>query len=624
MGTNTAGVAEKGIAVVNSDSSGLPADIGTDAGEGVSQGRSAVPNRWGRTGEETPGGVAILEDGSINTERFSEGPDTELEVTWWNKRLVWKVRREPTGHRVVVARVAENIWRVHLMIAGAIIGLTVLGLVFLGGLPLLYGIVLGLVLALIGYGALAWEQRAGDETAGIEEIIEMDSVMWVGVRKKVRTDYLAYTKEGQKRRYDEAVAHARTLYARKYGDETGTVGKTYASGGKVLPVPKFQVPQKITDEFLDEASRLGPDEVAEKIKALLAPARQESYRKKLLATYRKDPTRAEAMGRGVLNCECAACQVQAELGIVPELSGAEAARRRAVAAARLQANAEQTDPATRLDQLRQAAAKLRRNGDQDGPEGDGESKEARKAREALAAAEAAEHRRAEEQARQQEKDAQRERREASRIRIADAEAETASLQETDERAPQVRKKNRGQAAIIGVAAVVALIVVGLVAAIVTVASSKENETPTIALPESSASPTTTSSTPTSTVPPAPPTNGEVVGVPITFGPDDPGSQNGGAAVIAAYDYAYYVKRSGAEVVAMYAPGARPDPGPAQNAIDANPVGTRHSLVVTPVVVGAEYDVLLKITWPGTPEQEFRQKFFTTYSDGKFYLLRQAQ
>lgn len=95
-------------------------------------------------------------------------------------------------------------------------------------------------------------------------------------------------------------------------------------------------------------------------------------------------------------------------------------------------------------------------------------------------------------------------------------------------------------------------------------------------------------------------------------------------MIAAYDHAYYVKRSGAEVVATYAPGARPDPGPAQNSIDANPVGTRHSLVVTPVVVGGEYDVLLKITWPGTPEQEFRQKFFTTYSDGKFYLLRQAQ
>ncbi|OUS97233.1 hypothetical protein [Rhodococcus sp. NCIMB 12038] len=601
---------------MNSDSSGLPADIGTDPGEGASQGQSAVPNRWGRTGEETPGGVAILEDGSINTERFSEGPDTELEVTWWNKRLVWKVRREPTGHRVVVARVTENIWRVHLMIAGTIIGLTVLGLVFLGGLPLLYGIVLGLVLALIGYGALAWEQRAGDETAGIEEIIEMDSVMWVGVRKKVRTDYLAYTKEGQTRRYDEAVAHARTLYARKYGDETGTVGKTYASGGKVLPVPKFQVPQRITDEFLDEASRLGPDEVAEKIKTLLLPARQEAYRRKLVARYRNDPARAETMGRGVLRCECAACQVQAECGIVPNLSGAEAARRRAVAAARQQADAEPADPATRLDQLRQAAAKLRRTGDQDGPDGDGESKEARKAREALAEAEALERRRADEQARQQEKDALRERREASRARIADAAAE--AVQDAGERVPQARKKNKGQAAIIGAAAVVCLIVVGLVAAIVSTASSKETETPTIALPESSASTSTT------TVPPAPPTNGEVVGVPIVFGPDDPGSQDGGAAAIAAYDHAYYVKRSGAEAVALYAPGARPEVSQAQNAIDANPMGTRHALVITPVVVGEEYDVLLKITWPDQPEQEFRQKFFTKYSDRKFYLLRQAQ
>lgn len=614
MRINIQGVAEKGIAVVNSDSSGLPDDIGTDADDGIGQGQTAGPNRWGRTGEETPGGVAILEDGSINTERFSEGPDTELEVTWWNKRLLWKVRREPTGHRVVVARVMENIWRTHLMIAGVIIVLAVLGMVVLGGLPLLYGILLGFVLALVGYGALAWEQRTGDETAGIEQIMEMDSVMWVGVRNKARSEYLAYTKEGQQRRYDEAVAHARSLYQRKYGAEgTGKVGKTYAAGGKVLPVPKFKVPQKITDEFLDEASRLGPEEVAEKIKTLLLPARQEGYRKKLLATYRKEPARVEAMGRGVLRCECAACQVQAELGVIPKLSGAEAARRRAAAAALRQAAAEPVDPATSLNQLRQAAARLRGSGNEDGDR-------AQKAREALAKAEADERRRVESQAQQDEKDSQRERREASRTRVASAESETA--QDGGERASQPRRRNRGQSAIIGAAAVVGLIVVVLVAVIVVAAQSKETEVPTIAQTESTA-PTTTSPS-TSSVPPPPPTNGEVVGVPIEFGPDDPGNQNGGAAAIAAYDHAYYVKRSGAEAVALYAPGAQPAAGLAQNAIDANPPGTRHALVITPVAVGSEYDVLLKITWPENPEQEFRQKFFMTYSDGKFYVLRQAQ
>lgn len=618
------GVPEKGFAVVNSDGSGLPDDIGTDE---IGQVQSVSPNRWGRTGEETPGGMAILEDGSINTARFSEGPDTELEVTWWNKRLLWKVRREPTGHRVVVARVTENIWRTHIMIGAAIIVVAVAGLVLFGGLPVLYGIVLGVVLALVGYGALVWEQRAGDESAGIEEIIEMDSLMWNGVRKKASSEYLAYTKEGQKRRYDEAVAHARTLYERKYGAEgTGKVGKTYAAGGKVLPVPKFKVPQKITDEFLNEASRLSPDEVADKIKALMLPARQEVYRRQLLSRYRENPKRVEAMGRGVLRCECAACEVQAELGIVAQLSGAEAARNRAAAAQR-QVQAGPVDPATSFEQLRQAAGRLR--GKSESVDEDGSSKETRKAREALAKAEASARERSQAQAEEDEKQAQREQREASRARIAnDDDARVSSSQNESERAATApkKKRNKSQAAIIGVAAVVAIIVVGLVGAIVVSAQSKEPEAPTLTLPESAASTATTSTSPTlptTSAPPARPANGEVVGVPIPFGPDDPGNQNGGAAVIAAYDYAYYVKRSGPEAMALYAPGAQPPVDEAQNAIDANPIGTKHSLVITPVVVGQEYDVLLKITWPGTPEQEFPQKFFVTYSNGKYFLLRKA-
>lgn len=602
---------------MNSDSSGLPNDIGTDEGGRVGASRTAHPNRWGRAGEETPGGVAVLEDGSINTERFSEGPDTELEVTWWNKRLLWQVRREPTGHRVVVARVVENVWRVHIMIAGVIIGIAVLGMVFLGGLPPLYGIVLGLVLALVGYGALAWERRTGDEAAGIEEIIEMDSVMWLGVRNKVRSDYLAYTKEGQKRRYDEAVAYAHTLYVRKYGDETtGTVGKTYASAGKVLPVPKFKVPQKITDEFLDETSRLTPDEVAEKTKALLLPARQEGYRKKLVATYRKEPHRVEAMGRGVRGCGCAACQVQAELGIVPELSGAEAARKRATEAALRQAKTVPTDPASRFDQLRKAAGRMRGADEQAGPQGAGK----KEAGEALAKAELNARGRA--QTEEDEKNTERANREEPRVHIESETAEAGS----DGAAAVSTKKNRGRTLLVGAAVVCLLAVVGVLVAIASTAGTGESESPTIALPGSAASTTssTSPSTSTTTTPPPRPTNGEVVGVPITFGPDDPGSQKGGAAAIAAYDYAYYVKRSGAEAVALYAPGAQPAAGLAQNAIDANPVGTRHALVITPVVVGEEYDVVLKITWPGTPEQEFNQKFFTTYSEGKYFLLRQAQ
>lgn len=619
---------EKGHTVVNSDSSGLPEDIGDDGTGDLGQAPVSSSNRWGRAGEETPGGVAVLEDGSINTERFSEGPETELEVTWWNKRMLWQVRREPTGHRVVVARVVENIWRVHMMIAGAIIAVAVLGMVTIGDLPLHYGLLMGVVVALVGYGALAWERRAGDESSGIEEIIEMDSVMWVGLRNKVRTEYLAYTEEGQKRRYDEAVKHARTLYEKKYRDEaTGKVGKTYAAGGKVLPVPKFAVPKKITDDFLDKATRLGPDTVVEKIRAQLVPARLESHRKTLLSRYRSDPRLVEAMGRGVLRCECAACQVQSELGIVPELSGAEAARRRAAAAALRKASSEPVDPATSLEQLRKAAGRLRGT-DAEEPAVNGESKDAIRARKALAKTEARARKREEAAAEAERKATVRQEREASRTRVAAADSDIAGTDQRNDAAALAalrRKKSRGHLAIIGVATVVCVIVVGLVVAIVVAAGPSADDEPGITLPDETTTtqPADTSSEPTPAKPVAPPTNGEVVGVPIEFGPDARGSQKGGAAVIAAYDYAYYVQRSGAQAVGMYAPGAQPSATSAQNAIDANPAGTRHRLVVTPVVVGQEYDVLLKVTWPGMAEQEFKQKFFTTYSDGKYYLLRQS-
>ena len=254
---------------------------------------------------------------------------------------------------------------------------------------------------------------------------------------------------------------------------------------------------------------------------------------------------------------------------------------------------------------------------------DGSSELRARAREALAKTEETSRRREQDEAAQEEKGLERERRDASRARVAGQVKETGE-QNDGGLAGRPIKKKKGKAAVLTVAGVVSVIVVALVAAIMLSGQPDETEVPTILLPESSrpsSAPTTTQ--PPSSTPAALPTNGEVVGVAVPAGPEDPGSQKGGAAVIAAYDYAYYVKRSGTEAVAMYAPGARPDAGLAQNAIDANPEGTRYQLAITPVVVGKEYDVVLKVMWPGLPETEARQKFFTTYSDGKYFLLRQA-
>lgn len=606
-GTNTRGTAEKGITALSTDSSGLPEELGTGDFEAIEQ--PVLPRRWNKADEELPGGVGKLEDGSINTARFSEGPETEIEVSWWNKKMVWDVRREPTGHRVVVARTVKNIWRVHIMVAAGVIAATVFGLVAFGGLSLLYGLLMGAVLGIVCYGALAYEQRAGDEMAGVEEIYELDSVMWAGVRSRARKEYLPFTKEGQEAQYKEAIARAKQLYEQKYADPaTGKVGKTYAKDGKVLPVPKFVVPQKVKDEFLNKEVRLSSDEIVEKVNDLMSPPKMAGYKTKLLRAYAGHPEKAEEMGRGVKNCGCTACEFNAKQGVIPALSGAEAALKRASKAKQAAANKPKT-----VEPLRAATSKLR--GKTEPEVVDPKAKRKAKAEQALA--KAAEEAKARDEAAAAEKEAQRQ----QELRAAAREE-----LEAGSTAPKTKKKSKasgGNRVLIGVGAVICLLVIGLVTAIVISFGGKAEEPQGLDLGDMTTSQTTPSST-TSSAPPTPeepPAKGEKPGVALEFGPKDPGSQDSGAGVIAAYDHRYYVQRSGTAVSELFAPGARPDAKTVQNSIDAQPSGTTYGLKVTPVVPGKEYDVVLTVNWPGQPKQEFRQKFFTTYSDGKFYVLR---
>lgn len=106
-----------------------------------------------------------------------------------------------------------------------------------------------------------------------------------------------------------------------------------------------------------------------------------------------------------------------------------------------------------------------------------------------------------------------------------------------------------------------------------------------------------------------------------YSTSDDGNPINGTGAIMAFDYAYYVKRDGEAARKIFNPDA--DAYSAkyiQRAIDKVPQGTTHSLVVTPVRIGEEYNVELTLNIPGNEEPTiYNQVFNTEEKDGQFYV-----
>lgn len=552
--------------------------------------------RWGRAGEESPGGTAMTESGQINLERFSIGPETDLSVSWWNKRLVWQVRREPTGHEVVVVRMLENVWKIHILIAAIAIAVGMVLLIAVAGLNPGWVVLFGLGLGGAAYALLLLEQKIGDHRVGIQDAFVLDSRLWRAVVARSEKMILTQTKAGQKSLYADAVKYYRERYEAKYGDpDTGKVGKKWANPetGRIEDVPKFEVPQAITEAFLNEEDRLTPDAVAERIGELLSPSGRARATASLMRRYETHPQQAEAMGRGVLGCGCVACAYNAQHKIRPALFGAEARRRAELAEAKRAADRGE-DPTLLSNPLRRMV--LTRAGEISSGKVAAPERASERVSPPRAAAAAP----------------------PAPLAVEPQTSEDASVDVASEPAPGRRKW-------LVAAGVVAVLAVAGVAGLMMVSSggSTETEPPAITAPVSEPAPSTPSSsatpTPTSTAPPVP--KGEKKGQPMTFGPGDAGGRDGGAELIAAYEYHYYVSRDPEAAMKLYAPEARGDVSALRNGIEANPTGTGYTLTVTPVVPGEEYDVDLRIEWPGLEPGEATQKFFTTYIDGEFYILR---
>ncbi|WP_063045012.1 hypothetical protein [Nocardia pseudovaccinii] len=100
---------------------------------------------------------------------------------------------------------------------------------------------------------------------------------------------------------------------------------------------------------------------------------------------------------------------------------------------------------------------------------------------------------------------------------------------------------------------------------------------------------------------------------------DPGDQNSSEAVIQAFEYAYYVARSGERARALATPTSSVQPAEAlQAVIDAIPPATTYCLHTT-AITGDVFLAVLSEKRPDQPPQQWTQTITTKQIDGRWYV-----
>lgn len=272
-----------------------------------------------KTEDQSAGGVGILADGEINTRRFFHRPVVELSVKQWNAFVSWQVRREPTNHRVVVAEIHQRRWLWHIVVTMSIMSAVMAVIGLTTSLSLLYTLMGVVVLIPIMWAVVGYEKTLTSTERNIVSIIEMDTVIWEGVRAKSRL-FMQRTPSAQKKAYKAAVSRAKAQHDKK-------VGLLDKAGKKVAGKPTL--PNR--EDYIVKHQQLTGLEVVSKIHELMSPESIGHYMDELKSRYRREPELVEAFGRGVRECGCAACQIADETGRVPAINGVHAARRIAAA-----------------------------------------------------------------------------------------------------------------------------------------------------------------------------------------------------------------------------------------------------------------------------------------------------
>lgn len=100
---------------------------------------------------------------------------------------------------------------------------------------------------------------------------------------------------------------------------------------------------------------------------------------------------------------------------------------------------------------------------------------------------------------------------------------------------------------------------------------------------------------------------------------DPGDQKSGPGVIAAFEHAYYVTRSGTAVRELTTPDTSlPAKEKIQAGIDTVPTGTTHCVRITPISTGI-YSVALTEMRPGQPPAQFPQTITAKELYGRWFV-----
>lgn len=100
---------------------------------------------------------------------------------------------------------------------------------------------------------------------------------------------------------------------------------------------------------------------------------------------------------------------------------------------------------------------------------------------------------------------------------------------------------------------------------------------------------------------------------------DRGDQKSGPGVIAAFEYAYYITRSGAAVRALATPDTSLPPAEKiQAGIDTVPTGTTHCVRITPITSDV-YSVALAEMRPGAAPAQIPQTITIKNIDGRWFV-----
>lgn len=233
-----------------------------------------------------------VDETDLNLKRFSMGPVPEVVLRWWDHTVVYKVRRERSGHQVLINEDVTVDWTWHIVF-GAVTGVAITLGSMLFGMPVLYALMLGVLLALIVIGLVRYERSVSEDT--LDELYrsttKIDGSAVLVLDEPVWEDVKAVIAEV----YDTALDIEHDEHA----------------GGPRLPqwLRRFRpIPTAAMNDVLAEM-RLQLDKV-----------RLSRYHRTLRRSYEKDTELLAEMGTGTRDCRCQACELVIEEGLSEQVT----------------------------------------------------------------------------------------------------------------------------------------------------------------------------------------------------------------------------------------------------------------------------------------------------------------